>query len=237
MTALYVSRNHELAFTDEAVSNGLGPSSRLELKFGVSFADFDLDGRLDFLAANGHLEDEINKVQPSQHYEQPPHLYWNCGPEHDSEFLMLQASQCGSDFLHPLVGRGVAVGDIDNDGDQDVLITGSGQQPRLLRNDQQLGHHWLRFQLIGHQCNRDAIGSLVEVQLGDHVLRRIVMPTCSYLSQSELPVTFGLGAVDKVDRVTIRWADGSKQVLDQVTVDQSQRIQQSPATSPALPSS
>lgn len=237
MTALYVSRNHELAFTDEAVSNGLGPSSRLELKFGVSFADFDLDGRLDFLAANGHLEDEINKVQPSQHYEQPPHLYWNCGPEHDGEFLMLQASQCGSDFLQPLVGRGVAVGDIDNDGDQDVLITGSGQRPRLLRNDQSLGHHWLRIQLVGKQCNRDAIGSLVEVQLGDRVLRRIVMPTCSYLSQSELPVTFGLGTAAKVDRVTIRWADGSKQELDTVSVDQMHRIEQLPQATPAVPAS
>jgi hypothetical protein len=226
MTALYVSRNHDLEFTDEAVSNGLGPSSRLELKFGVSFADFDLDGRLDFLAANGHLEDEINKVQPSQHYEQPPHLYWNCGPEHESEFLMLQAEHCGSDFLRPLVGRGVALGDVDEDGDLDVLITASGQPPRLLRNDQKLGHHWLRLKLIGQKCNRDAIGSLVEVHIRDQVLRRQVMPTRSYISQSELPLTFGLGDADKIDRVVIHWADGSVQEANGLKVDQSHTIEQ-----------
>ncbi len=226
MTALYVSRNHELQFTDEAVSNGLGPSSRLELKFGVSFADFDLDGRLDFLAANGHLEDEINKVQPSQHYEQSPHLYWNCGPENESEFFMLQEDKCGPDFLRPLVGRGLAIGDIDDDGDLDVLITGSGQKPRLLRNDQKLGHHWLRLKLVGHKCNRDAIGSLVEAHVGKQVLRRLVMPTCSYISQSELPVSFGLGAAEKVDRVVIRWADGSVQELGAVAIDQSHTIEQ-----------
>jgi hypothetical protein len=226
MTALYVSRNHELQFTDEAVSNGLGPTSRLELKFGVSFADFDLDGRLDFLAANGHLEDEINKVQPSQHYEQPPHLYWNCGPEHESEFLMLQAEQCGTDFLKPLVGRGVSIGDIDDDGDLDVLITSSGQQPRLLRNDQKLGHHWMRVKLVASQCNRDAIGSWVDVYVGNQVLRRQVMPTRSYLSQTELPVTFGLGKADKVDRIVIRWADGSLQEIKDVQVDQSLTVEQ-----------
>jgi hypothetical protein len=224
--SLYVSKNHELQFTDEAVSNGLGPSSRLELKFGVSFADFDLDGRLDFLAANGHLEDEINKVQPSQHYEQPPHLYWNCGAEHDSEFVMLTEKQCGPDFLKPLVGRGVALGDIDGDGDLDVLITGSGQKPRLLRNDQKLGHHWLRVKLVGKKCNHDAIGSSVEVFLGKQVLRRQVMPTCSYLSQVELPMTFGIGSATKVDQVLIHWADGSKQELSDIAIDKLNVIEQ-----------
>lgn len=226
MTALYVSRNHELQFTDEAVSNGLGPSSRLELKFGVSFADFDLDSRLDFIAANGHLEDEINKVQPSQHYEQSPHLYWNCGPEQESEFLMLPEAKCGADFLKPLVGRGAALGDIDGDGDVDVLLTGSGQQPRLLRNDQQLKHHWLRFRLVGKNCNHDAIGSWVEVQLGNKVLRRQVMPTRSYLSQSELPVTFGIGSAEKVDKVIVRWADGTEQPVEDVTLDKLHVVEQ-----------
>ena len=211
MTALYVCRNHELMFTDEAVSNGLGPSSRLELKFGVQFADFDLDGRLDFLAANGHLEDDINKVQPSQHYEQPPHLYWNCGPEQETEFVMLDESHCGADFLKPMVGRGASLGDIDGDGDLDALLTASGQKPRLLLNEQSLGNQWLRFKLVGKSCNRDAIGSWVEVKTGDHVLRRQVMPTRSYLSQCELPVVFGLGKDAKVDHVEVFWTDGSRQ--------------------------
>jgi hypothetical protein len=197
------------------------------LKFGVTFADFDLDGRLDFLAANGHLEDEINKVIPSQHYEQPPHLYWNCGPEQRTEFVMLREDRCGAEFLKPMVGRGVAIGDIDGDGDLDVLLTATGQRPRLLRNDQTLNHHWLRFQLVGRRCNRDAIGSLVEVHVGPQVLRRQVMPTRSYLSQCELPVTFGLGAATKVDRVVIRWADGSVQDVPESELNRSYTIEQS----------
>ena len=226
MTALYVARNRELQFTDEAVSNGLGPSSRLELKFGVTFADFDLDGRLDFLAANGHLEDEINKVQPSQHYEQSPHLYWNCGADQATEFCMLSEAQCGADFLKPQVGRGVAIGDLDRDGDLDILMTTSGQKPRVLRNEQALGHHWLQFRLTGKKCSREAIGSWVEVHLGSQVLRRQVMPTRSYLSQSELPLSFGLGRNAKVDRVVIQWADGSRQELPDVAVDRRQDVEQ-----------
>jgi hypothetical protein len=226
MTALYVCRNHELLFTDEAVSNGLGPSSRLELKFGVAFSDFDLDGRVDLIAANGHLEDEINKVQPNQHYEQPPHLFWNCGPHQDTEFLLLKENHCGAELLRPMVGRGVAVGDVDGDGDLDVLITGSGQKPRLLRNDQTLSHHWLRLKLVGRQCNRDAIGSWAEVHLGNQVLRRLVTPTRSYLSQCELPLSFGLGQATTIDRVVIHWADGSRQEVEQLAVDRTYTIEQ-----------
>jgi len=203
----------------------LGPSSRLELKFGVQFADLDLDGRLDFLAANGHLEDDINKVLPSQHYEQPPHVYWNCGPEHETEFVMLNEAQCGADFLKPMVGRGAAVGDIDGDGDLDVLLTASGQKPRLLRNDQSLGNHWLRFNLVGSKCNRDAIGSWVEVRLGDQLLRHQVMPTRSYLSQCELPLVFGLGK-NTVAHVDIQWSDGSRQTVPTPEMNRSYAIEQ-----------
>jgi hypothetical protein len=226
MTALYVCRNHELMFTDEAVSNGLGPSSRLELKFGVQFADFDLDGRLDFLAANGHLEDDINKVMPSQHYEQPPHLYWNCGPEHKTEFMMLDEVHCGADFLKPMVGRGAAVGDLDGDGDLDALLTASGKAPRLLRNDQTLGNRWLRFKLIGKKCNQNAIGSWVEVKVGNQLLRRQVMPTRSYLSQCELPVVFGIGKEANVQHAEIHWADGSHQTVPVAELDRTYTIQQ-----------
>jgi hypothetical protein len=232
MTALYVAYDGAPQFTDEAVSTGLGPSTRLELTFGVLFTDYDLDGRLDLLAANGHLEEDINRVQPSQHYEQPPHLFWNCGPEHGTEFMPVPPEKCGSDFLQPMVGRGSSCADIDNDGDVDVLLMGCGQAPRLLRNDQNLGHHWLRVKLIGKQCNRDAIGAWVEVKLPDRTLWRQVMPTRGYLSQSELPVAFGLGKADRVEEVIIHWPNGAQQKLENVSADAAHTVQQ--AESPIL---
>lgn len=227
MTALYVAKSNDLQFRDEAVSNGLGPSSRLELKFGVLFADLDLDSRQDLFSANGHLEIEINKVQASQHYEQSPHLFWNCGPASANEFELVSAAKCGSDFMKRNVGRGAAYADIDGDGDLDLLISTSGQAPRLLRNDQKLGHHWLRLQLTGSgKSNRDALGAVVELRCGDVTQRRQVMPTRSYLSQVERPLTFGLGQADQIDTVRIHWPDGSTQELKDVAVDQMHRVQQ-----------
>jgi hypothetical protein len=235
MTALYVSYNGEPQFTDEAIATGLGPSTRLELTFGVFFADYDLDGRLDLFAANGHLEEDINRVQPSQHYEQSPQLFWNCGPQQGTEFLPVPKDKCGEEFLRPLVGRGATHADIDGDGDTDVLITASGQAPRLLRNDQSLGRHWLRLKLIGRQCNRDAIGAWVEVKLPRRSLWRQVMPTRSYLSQTELPLTFGLEDEDQVENVTVHWPDGTQQKIEPVKVDSMQTIEQDDTPQAAEP--
>ena len=221
MTALYVTKAGRMQFFDEAVSTGLGPSTRLLLTFGLIYFDYDLDGRLDLICANGHLEEDINRVQPSQHYEQPPQLFWNAGPEHGTEFVAAGEKQVGADFLKPMVGRGAAYADIDNDGDLDILVTSTGRAPRLLRNDQRLGHHWLRIKLVGdgEKCNKDAIGSWVEVTVGKKVLSKQVMPTRSYLSQVELPLTFGLGDSDTVDNVTVQWADGERIDLGPMAAD------------------
>jgi hypothetical protein len=226
MTALYVSRLGAMQFSDDAIATGLGPPSRLMLKFGLFFFDYDLDTRLDIFTANGHLEEDIHKVQASQHYEQPPHLFRNFGPEADSEFVLVPPEYSGDDFSRPMVGRGATYADIDGDGDLDVLVTAIGSPPRLLRNEQKLGHHWLRVKLIGTSANRDAIGAWVEVQLGSTVMSRQVMPTRSYLSQVELPVTFGLGDARRVDRLRVRWPDGSVQDVPDVRVDQMLVIKQ-----------
>jgi hypothetical protein len=228
MTALYVAHGADLQFTDEAVATGLGPQSRLELKFGTLFVDVDLDGRLDLIGANGHLEDEINRVLPSQFYEQPPHLFWNCGPAQPTEFVPATKAQCGEDFLRRMVGRGAAYADIDGDGDLDLVFAGSGQAPRLLRNDHAAGHHWLRLVLKGRQSNTSAIGAQVEVRGGSQTLYGQVMPTRSYLSQVEGPLTFGLGTATKVDQVVIQWPSGATQTLENIATDQAHHIAEPP---------
>ncbi|MFO0868028.1 MAG: CRTAC1 family protein [Pirellulales bacterium] len=219
MTALYVAESDALQFFDAALATGLGPPTRLSLTFGVLFFDYDLDGRLDILSANGHLEEDINKVQPTQFYAQPPRLFWNCGPQQSTEFVPVPAEKAGEDLGRRMVGRGSALADIDGDGDLDVVITASGGTPRLLRNDQQLGHHWLQLRLVDLGTNRDAYGAVVRVHLGDQVLRREVNPTRSYLSQSDIVLSFGLGQSKQVDKIEIRWPDGELETREALEVD------------------
>lgn len=208
MTALYVSQGRALSFADEAITEGIGPASRLPLKFGVLFLDYDLDGRLDLLTCNGHLEEEISKVQASQKYQQSAQLFWNCGPSKKGCFIPVDQAKAGADLFRPIVGRGCAFADIDGDGDLDVLLLQTGGAPILLRNDQDLKHSWLRLKLAGAKSNPDAIGAWVIVKVGGRTLQRQVMPTRGYLSQSELPVTFGLGADNVPESIEIRWPSG-----------------------------
>jgi len=223
MASLYVTSDGRPPLVDEAVLVGLGPASRIPLTFGLLFLDYDLDGRLDLLLANGHLEHEIHKVQQSQTYAQPPLLFWNCGEACGGGFVPVPDA---GDLGEPLVGRGLAYADIDADGDLDIVITQNGRRPALLRNDQQTGHHWLRVRLIGRPPNTGAIGARLALTAGGVTRYRDVVPTRGYLSQVELPVTFGLGRAATVDRLLVRWPDGEEQELVPETIDTTLVIEQ-----------
>jgi len=171
------------------------------------------------LTANGHLEQEIGKIQKSQTYAQPAQLFWNTGAASGASFVPVNDEKAGKDLFKPIVGRGSAYADIDGDGDLDVVLTQVGGAPLLLRNDQHLNHHWVRLKLVGTKSNRSAIGAVVKLRVGNQTLTRQVMPTRSYLSQSELPITFGLGNASKVDSVEVIWPGGAKQAVPQVTID------------------
>ncbi len=227
MTSLYVSQGDPTLWSDEAITAGIGAPSRRVLSFGLFFFDYDLDGRLDLLQVNGHLEDDIEVVEPSQQYRQTPQLFWNAGPDAASTFVPVDPAP-GDGLTMELVGRGSSYADIDGDGDLDVLLLQTGDRPLLLRNDQETGHRWLRFLLRGdgERVNRDAIGAWVEVEqetaAGPVVQRRRVMPTRSYQSQVEPVVTIGLGeaaSVDELGRVEVLWPDGTRQAVDVDALD------------------
>jgi hypothetical protein len=219
MTSLYVALQDPWVFADEAVIEGIGSASRLRLSFGVLFLDADLDGRLDLLTVNGHIEDAISQVQSSQTHRQPAQLFWNTGGDGGASFVPLGDGAVG-DLARPVVGRGATTADIDGDGDLDLLISGNGERARLLRNDQSLNHHWLRVILEGDGPNPGGIGAWVEVLSGGLRQRRQVMPARSYLSQVELPVTFGLGDRSGPVEIQVTWPDGTIQAVDAVSPDQ-----------------
>jgi hypothetical protein len=215
-TALYVQQD-KLLFSDQAQAQGIGTASRTLLTFGVFFFDYDLDGWLDLLTVNGHIEPEIAKISPLQSYAQPAQLFWNSrGVSRKGSFVLVTPKQAGPDLFEPTVARGSAFADIDGDGDLDVLITQANGPARLLRNDRAPDKHWARIKLVGRKSNRDAIGAIVKARVGNNVITRQVMPTRGYLSQSELPVTIGLGKSTSVDEALIIWPSGVKQTVKNV---------------------
>lgn len=193
-------RNRGDGFKDIASTTGLGRITRGSLGFGCLFFDVDLDGWPDLLVANGH----IDEVPGGNGRSQAPHLVWNQGGRH---FLDI-ASEAGRDFAAPKVGRGAAVADFDLDGDLDVLLTENAGPAHLYRNDLRSGNRSIRLELQGTASNRSAIGALVRVETGGQKLSQWVKSGSSYLSQSELPLTFGLGRNERATRVVIHWPSG-----------------------------
>jgi hypothetical protein len=203
MIALYrAGRNG--TYSDIAVETGIGQASRNSLGFGCLFFDADLDGRLDVVAVNGHIDETVRNIRSNVGYAQPPHLFLNDGR---SGFRDV-AAQVGPDFANPRVARGIACGDFDRDGDTDLLITTNEGPALLYRNDITNGNRSIRFRLRGTKSNRDAIGAVVRVFTPDGVQSRMVRTGSSYLSQSEVALTFGLSRRDRADRVVIDWPSG-----------------------------
>jgi hypothetical protein len=209
MTALYVCDDpSSRQFSDLANIHGLGAPTQPPLKFGLFFFDYDLDGRLDLLTTNGHLESDIAKVQKSQSYAQPAQLFWNSGRPGRNFFALVGPEAAGPDLFRPIVGRGSSYADIDGDGDLDVVLTANGGPAHLYRNDGGNRNRWLRLELVGTQSNRDALGAKVTLQAGKHTDRRQLFTAKGYLSAVEHPLTFGLGQATRADAVSITWPSG-----------------------------
>jgi hypothetical protein len=222
MMALYHNEGTGL-FIDEAPTSTVGQASLLTLTFGCFFFDYDLDGLLDIFALDGHVADDINSVQAKVTYAEPPHLFRNLGKKRFEE----ATSKVGRDLRREIVGRGVAYGDFDNDGDLDLLITTNNGPARLLRNDGGNQNNFLRVRTVGSVSNRDGIGAKVSVKLANGAsLWNMVRSGSSYCSQSELPVTFGLGKVEKVSRVEVTWPSGRKDMVSDVDANQAITIQE-----------
>ncbi len=219
MIALYHNEGNGF-FIDEAPTSAVGPASLLTLAFGCFFFDFDLDGHSDIYVANGHVEDDINRVQKKVTYAQPAHLFQNLGR---GQFKHV-TTQVGKEFAAPRVGRGAAYGDTDNDGDLDVLVTSCGGPAALFRNDDGNRNVWSAFDLRGTKSNRDGIGAVVKVKAGGLTQTQVVKSGASYCSQSQLRLTFGLGNATRIDEVEILWPSGARQTLRGLAANRVHRI-------------
>jgi hypothetical protein len=212
-TSLYRQASSGM-FTDSRAASGVGPGTATVLGFGLCFLDYDNDGYQDLLQVNGHVQDDIQEREPQTHYRQPTLLFHN---QHDGTFAEVGAG-AGPPFSLPIVGRGAASGDINNDGRPDALITTNNGPAYLWRNDTPASSHWLTLKLIGTRSSRDGIGAAVKVTAGGVTQRALVRCGSSYLSQSDLRPHFGLGSSAGAD-VEIRWPSGTVDRISGVAAD------------------
>jgi enediyne biosynthesis protein E4 len=210
MVALYQTAGGG-AYKDSSLPRGVGQPSRNSLGFGCSFADLNLDGHLDLVVVNGHIDETVRQIRGNTGYAQAPHLFLNDGKGNFRDV----ASQAGAGFASPKVARGLAYGDFDRDGDVDLLVTTNGGGAQLYRNDLRTANRSLRLRLVGTKSNRDAVGAVARIFTPDGAQLRMVKTGSSYLSQSELTLTFGLGRREAV-RAVIEWPSGAVQEFKNV---------------------
>jgi hypothetical protein len=221
MLGLYHNEGNGL-FVDEAPSSTVGRSSLLSLTFAVFFFDYDLDGYPDIFTANGHIDEQIGRVQPKVSYRQPPLLFRNLGGH---RFANVTTSM-GAAFNRAIVARGAAYADFDRDGDLDLLISTNDGPAYLYRNDGGNRNYWLTIRLAGTKSNRDGIGSVIRIKSASGRQSYTVHSGSSYCSQSDLAATFGLGK-DPSASIEIEWPSGTKQSIGSVAANQFLTIDES----------
>ncbi len=221
MLGLYHNEGNGL-FVDEAPRSTVGRSSLLSLTFGCFFFDYDLDGWPDIFAANGHIDEEIGRVQPRIAYRESPLLFRNPG---GGRFENVSAA-VGADFTRPMVARGAAYADFDRDGDLDILMSTNGGPACLLRNDGGNRNHWLSLRLVGTRSNRDAIGAVVRLESASGRQTQTVHSGSSYCSQSDLALTFGLGQDPAATAIEIAWPSGAKERVTGLAANQFVKIEE-----------
>jgi hypothetical protein len=215
MIGLYHNEGSGL-FVDEAPMSSLGKETLLSLAFGVFFFDYDLDGYLDILTANGHIEEEIGRVQPRIQYKEPPLLFRNLGGKKFENM----STKVGAQFSQPLVARGAIYADFDHDGDLDVLLTNNGGPAKLFRNDGGNKNKWICIRTVGTKSNRDGIGAVVRIESASGKQWNSVHSGSTYASQSDLALTFGLAQDSVVKSISVEWPSGTKQSFSNVNANQ-----------------
>ncbi|MBI2187367.1 MAG: CRTAC1 family protein [Acidobacteria bacterium] len=229
MLGLY--HNDGRVFVDEAPTSIVGRASLLTLAFAVFFFDYDLDGFLDIFAANGHIEEEIARVQPKVQYQQPPLVFRNTA----GRGFENTTARLGAALNRSIVARGAAHGDLDRDGDPDLVITTNHGPAYVYRNDGGNRNNWVTFRLTGTRSNRSAIGAVVRVESASGRQWNMVRSGSSYCSQSDLALTFGLGADTRLSRVTVEWPSGARQTFSELPAGREYRLEEGAAPVPALP--
>jgi hypothetical protein len=218
-------------FVDMSMPSGVAAGSMDRVGWGTALEDLNQDGWLDILVVNGHVDDNLHEIGRDEPYREPSLIWENLG---GGQFRHYAAGAAGPYFATSHVSRGAAFGDLDNDGDADVVVTHKDETPTILRNDSNARpesppHRWIQLRLIGRRGNRDAVGARVRIEAAGTVLTRQIMGGRSYLSAHDLRLSVGLGPRSQVDRVTIQWPGGSATTLPQPPLD---RLHMARETSP-----
>jgi len=202
-------------FESKSTSSGFGESSYLALGWSANLADFDLDGDLDIFVANGHVHPRAAEIHAAIRYQQPCHFFENDGRGVFSE----RGARVGEDLATPRSHRGSAVGDIDNDGDLDIVVSVQDGQPVILRNESGKTNHTLLVSLEGTRSNRDGLGATALFTVAGKTITRHVTRGGGYLSSDDVRVHCGLGTANRADSVEIRWPSGHVDRLGPLEAD------------------